>query len=138
MLPRTPEPCTERYDGHCHVCPGRRPGTPKWVPGWCGGWGGVARCGGVQFLDKAADVPVVVPQLLFLVLRFPQDRFFLRVLDIPVATQRQVPTVQTFTRQVRSCSSLTRWSMFLLCRSLTCGSSSSWTRSLSCPLCVVV
>ena len=35
--------CTERYDGHCYISPGRRPGPPKWVPGWC--WGGGGGCG---------------------------------------------------------------------------------------------
>ena len=33
QLPRSPEPCTERYDGHYYICPGRRLGAPKWVPG---------------------------------------------------------------------------------------------------------
>ena len=26
-------------DGHYYICPGRRPGAPKWVAGWCG-WEG--------------------------------------------------------------------------------------------------
>ena len=34
-------------------------------------------------------------------LKVPQTQFFLRVLDIPVVTQRRVPTVQTFTLQVQ-------------------------------------
>ena len=34
-------------------------------------------------------------------LKVPQTQFFFRVLDIPVVTQRQVPTVQTFTLQVQ-------------------------------------
>ena len=27
--------CDEHF-----LCPGRRPGAPKWVPGWCGSRGG--------------------------------------------------------------------------------------------------
>ena len=34
-------------------------------------------------------------------LKVPQTQFFLRVLDTAVATQRQEPTVQTFTLQVQ-------------------------------------
>ena len=45
--PRTPEPCTERYDGQHHIRLGRRPGAPMWAPGWCGfrAGRGRRRCG---------------------------------------------------------------------------------------------
>ena len=42
-----------------------------------------------------------------------------KVVDIPIVTKRQIPKVQTSRRRqrFRSCSTTTRWSMSLLCRS---------------------
>ena len=56
-------------DEHYYICLGRRPGAPKWVPGWRGWWGGGGGGGGGEslelFLDKVADMPVVVHVVFF-------------------------------------------------------------------------
>ena len=86
--------------------------------------------GPVQFLDKAADVPVVVPQLLFLVVDDPVVQVVAWVRPVPgqdarcCADLRQggrcpccagSEVVQTCRTVVfRSCSSRTRWTWPLL------------------------
>ena len=88
---------TERYDGHCYISPGRRPGAPKWVLGWAGdgergGAGGVlgAALRSVRPCDHAATSSqqfLCDDVLLF--------QFIDRVVDFPVVRQLRVPTVQT-------------------------------------------
>ena len=63
-----------------------------------------------QFLS-VVDVPVIFKdkfqQSKRFELKVPQTQFFLRVPDIPVPTQRQVPTVLTLTVQVQFLEGLT-------------------------------
>ena len=104
--PRTPEPCTKRYDGFYYVCLGQRREPQS-------GFGRVKvlvfsqdRFYSVLWSrSSVVDVPLFYndefQQSKRFDLKVPQTQFFLRVLDIPVVTQRQVPTVQTFTLQVQ-------------------------------------
>ena len=87
--PADPEPLYRVSDEHYYISLGRRPGAPKWVPGWRGCWGRGGGGGGGEslepFLDKVADMPVVVPQ--------PQ--FVDKVFAIPVVLQKQIPMMST-------------------------------------------
>ena len=88
--PADPEPCTEDTAVNNYMCLGRRPGAPKWVPGWC-------RLGRGWRVPSVVDVPVISDKLLqsesYVNVEVPQIQFIVTVLDIPVASQRQAPTV---------------------------------------------
>ena len=84
------EPCLTRYDGHCYISQGRRPGAPKWRRGPQGLLPGrVLQRFVEQIIDEegvvlaVVDVPVICSdkflQFLFFGVEVPQLQFIDRV-----------------------------------------------------------
>ena len=132
MHPRTPEPCTKRYDGHCHISLGRRPGAPKW-----GSWM-VWEVGGAtvgpqgllpgrvlqrfveQIIDEDGVVLAVVDVLVICSDKFQQFLFF--GVEVPQLQVIDRVAVASLPWRFHRCSSWTRsLTCLLLCCSATGG-----------------
>ena len=105
----------------------------RMVQGWVErfkGWAGAGLAGSFRLWTSPAIISDKLQQSKsFENVEVPQIQFIVTVLDIPVAMQRRLPTVQTVQKAVeflqrklwrfRSCGDLTKLSMSLLCSSST-------------------
>ena len=82
------------------VCPRHQGDTGVVGEVTAGGGGGGGGAGGAGGFLSVVDVPAIISEKLqqskpYVNVEVPQIQFIVKVLDIPVATLRRLPTVQT-------------------------------------------
>ena len=97
--PADPRALYRPSDEHYYICLGRRPEPQSGFPDGAGREGAVGEAGG------GVDVSVIMlafqQSKSYEKLEVPQIQLIVGVLDIPVVSQRQVPTVLSFVLQVQ-------------------------------------